>query len=71
VNLRRPAILHYDSWAAVLPDFAGKSELDRLERYERRALSRRKQAIEIFMAISHTPQSPPPGWLQALRVAPL
>jgi hypothetical protein len=27
-------------------------ELDRLERYERRALSRRKQAIETFMAIS-------------------
>jgi hypothetical protein len=27
-------------------------QLDRLERYERRALSRRKQAIETFMAIS-------------------
>jgi len=27
-------------------------ELDRLERYDRRALSRRKQAIETFMAIS-------------------
>src|SRR5262249_4375653 len=30
-------------------------DLDRLERYERRALSRRKQAIETFMAISYTP----------------
>jgi hypothetical protein len=30
-------------------------ELDRLERCERRALSRRKQAIETFMAISYTP----------------
>ena len=30
-------------------------ELDRLERYERRTLSRRKQAIETFMAISYTP----------------
>jgi hypothetical protein len=28
-------------------------ELDRLERYKRRALSRRKQAIETFMAISY------------------
>jgi hypothetical protein len=30
-------------------------ELDRLERYERRALSRRKRAIETFMAINHMP----------------
>jgi hypothetical protein len=30
-------------------------ELDRLQRYERRALSRRKQAIETFIAISYTP----------------
>jgi hypothetical protein len=28
-------------------------DLDRLERYERRALSRRKRAIETFMAINH------------------
>jgi len=45
-------------------------ELDRLERYERRALSRRKQAIEIFMAISYEPQSPPPGGVQALASWP-
>jgi hypothetical protein len=32
-------------------------DLDRLERYERRALSRRKQAIETFMAISYTPEA--------------
>ena len=30
-------------------------ELDRLERYERRALSRRKRAVETFMAINHMP----------------
>jgi hypothetical protein len=30
-------------------------DLDRLERYERRALSRRKRAIETFMAINHMP----------------
>ena len=30
-------------------------ELDRLERYERRALSRRKPAIETIMAINYTP----------------
>ena len=30
-------------------------DLNRLERYERRALSRRKGAIETFMAISHIP----------------
>ena len=30
-------------------------DLDRLERYERRALSRRKRAIEKYMAISNTP----------------
>ena len=30
-------------------------ELDRLERYERRALSRRKRAIETFIAINHMP----------------
>jgi hypothetical protein len=30
-------------------------DLNRLERYERRALSRRKRAIETFMAISHMP----------------
>jgi hypothetical protein len=29
--------------------------LNRLERYERRALSRRKRAIETFMAINHMP----------------
>ena len=29
-------------------------DLDRLERYQRRALSRRKRAIETFMAISNT-----------------
>jgi hypothetical protein len=34
-------------------------ELDRLERYERRALSRRKQAIETFMAINYTPGMQP------------
>jgi hypothetical protein len=32
-------------------------ELDRLERYKRRALSRRKQAIETFMAISYGVQA--------------
>jgi hypothetical protein len=41
-------------------------DLDRLERYERRALSRRKRAIEMYMAISNTPQSPGPGGLPAL-----
>jgi hypothetical protein len=30
-------------------------ELDRLERYQRRSLSRRKRAIENFMAINHMP----------------
>jgi hypothetical protein len=30
-------------------------DLNRLERYERRALSRRKRAIETFMAINHMP----------------
>jgi hypothetical protein len=30
-------------------------DLNRLERYKRRALSRRKLAIETFMAISHMP----------------
>ena len=30
-------------------------DLDRLERYERRALSRRKRAIETFMAINDMP----------------
>ena len=30
-------------------------DLDRLERYERQALSRRKRAIETFMAINHMP----------------
>jgi hypothetical protein len=30
-------------------------DLNRLERYERRALSRRKRAIETFMAINHIP----------------
>ena len=30
-------------------------DLDRLERYERRALSGRKRAIETFMAINHMP----------------
>jgi hypothetical protein len=30
-------------------------DLNRLERYERRALSRRKRAIETFMAIDHMP----------------
>jgi hypothetical protein len=30
-------------------------ELNRLERYERRALSRRKRATETFMAINHMP----------------
>ena len=29
--------------------------LNRLERYERRALSRRKRAIETFIAINHMP----------------
>ena len=41
-------------------------DLDRLERYERRALSRRKRAIEMYMAISNTPQSPAPGGPPAL-----
>ena len=41
-------------------------DLDRLERYERRALSRRKRAIEMYMAIGNTPQSPAPGGLPAL-----
>ena len=41
-------------------------DLDRLERYERRALSRRKRAIEMYMAISNTPPSPAPGGLPAL-----
>jgi hypothetical protein len=30
-------------------------DLNRLERYERRALSGRKRAIETFMAINHMP----------------
>jgi hypothetical protein len=30
-------------------------DLNRLERYELRALSRRKRAIETFMAINHMP----------------
>jgi len=30
-------------------------DLNRLERYERRALSGRKRAIETFMAINHVP----------------
>ena len=42
-------------------------DLGRLERYERRALSRRNRAMEIFMALSNSPQSPPGP--QALRVA--
>ena len=33
-------------------------ELDRLERYQRRALSRRKRAIETFMAINRMPAMP-------------
>jgi hypothetical protein len=41
-------------------------DLDRLERYERRALSRRKRAIEMYMAISNTSQSPTPEALPAL-----
>src|SRR5262249_4992135 len=44
-------------------------DLDRLERYERRALSRRKRAIEIYMAIRNTPQSPAPERPPALRAA--
>ena len=45
-------------------------DLDRLERYQRRALSRRKRAIETFMAISNTLQSPPSEERQTLRAAP-
>ena len=30
-------------------------DLNQLERYERRALSRRKRATETFMAINHMP----------------
>jgi hypothetical protein len=41
-------------------------DLDRLERYERRALSHRKRAIEMYMAISNTSQSPTTGALPAL-----
>ena len=36
----------------------GIAELDRLERYERRALSRRKRAIEKFIDISNTTEGP-------------
>jgi hypothetical protein len=43
-------------------------DLDRLERYERRALSRRKRAIELYMAISNTPQFPATRRAQALQV---
>ena len=52
-----------DEFAAM--DLAAR-DLDRLERYQRRALSRRKRAIEMYMAISSTPPSPAPGGLPAL-----
>jgi hypothetical protein len=41
--------------------------LNRLERYERRALSRRKRAVESLIAIqNNTPRHPPHGGLQSL-----
>ena len=42
-------------------------DLDRLERYERRALSRRRRATERFIAISDTLQSPAHPEVQRAR----
>jgi len=44
-------------------------DLDRLERYERRALSRRKRAIETFMAINRRPALPAMRTAQTLPSA--
>jgi hypothetical protein len=44
--------------------------LERLYRYERRALSRRKRAIELFITIRDTSQCPTTRSAQALQVVP-